>query len=57
METQELATRITVAWLNAFATITKELSHVEQHIPTPSEVREFFLTMVQALEKSANSER
>lgn len=57
METQELATRITVAWLNAFATITKELSHVEQHVPTPSEVCEFFLTIVQALEKSANSER
>lgn len=55
MEIQTLATEITVAWLNAFATITKELSHVEQHIPTPAEVREFLLTIVHALEESSNS--
>ncbi|OLN33567.1 hypothetical protein [Desulfosporosinus metallidurans] len=39
---QEIATRITMAWLNAFATVTKELGHVDQHIPTPQEVSEFF---------------
>ena len=55
MLTQTLATQITVAWLNAFATITKELSHVEQHIPTPEEVREFLLTMINALEGSSES--
>ncbi len=40
---QEIATRITIAWLSAFATITKELGHVDQHIPTPQEESEFFL--------------
>lgn len=54
MDAQQLATQITIAWLDAFATITKELSHVEQHIPTPGEVREFFLIMVEALEKNAH---
>jgi hypothetical protein len=39
---QEIATRITMAWLNAFAIITKELGHVDQHIPTSKEVCEFF---------------
>ncbi|HEX3014835.1 MAG TPA: hypothetical protein VHQ46_00395 [Desulfobacteria bacterium] len=37
----EIATRITVAWLNAFATVTKELTHTDQHIPTKEEVSEF----------------
>jgi len=40
--TQEVATRITIAWLNAFGAITKELGHVDQHIPTPQEVSEFY---------------
>ncbi|MDR3542656.1 conserved hypothetical protein [Candidatus Desulfosporosinus infrequens] len=40
---QEIATRITMAWLNAFAVVTKELGHVDQHIPTPEEVSEFFI--------------
>lgn len=42
---QEVATRITIAWLNAFGTITKELGHVDQHIPTPEEVSKFFSEM------------
>ncbi|MDP4126867.1 MAG: hypothetical protein Q8912_07990 [Bacillota bacterium] len=39
---QEIATQITIAWLNTFAIVTKELGHVDQHIPTPQEVSEFF---------------
>lgn len=39
----EIATRITIAWLSAFAVITKELGHTDQHIPTKEEVSEFLL--------------
>jgi len=49
---QEVATRITIAWLNAFGTITKELSHVDQHIPTPQEVSEFFSEMHRTAQKN-----
>jgi len=49
---QEIATNITIAWLNAFATITKELGHVDQHIPTSQEVSEFFLEIHRAAQKT-----
>ena len=49
---QEVATRITIAWLNAFGTITKELGHVDQHIPTPQEVSEFFSEMHRTAQKN-----
>jgi len=42
---QEIATRITIAWLNTYGVVTKELGHVEQHIPTPEEVCKFFLAI------------
>lgn len=49
---QEVATQITIAWLNAFAIITKELGHVEQHIPTPKEVSEFFAEIHRTAQKT-----
>lgn len=51
---QEIATRITIAWLNAFATITKELGHVDQHIPTPQEVSEFFLEVQRTAQSTSD---
>ena len=49
---QEVATQITIAWLNALAIITKELSHVDQHIPTPKEVSEFFSEIHRTAQKT-----
>lgn len=49
---QEIATQITMAWLDAFAEITKELGHVEQHIPTPLEVSEFFTEIYRTAQKT-----
>ncbi len=49
----ELATRITVAWLNAFAVITKELGHTDQHIPTKEEVSDFLLAIYHTAGKAA----
>lgn len=48
----EIATRITIAWLNAFAVITKELGHVEQHVPTKEEVSDFLLAMYNTANKT-----
>ncbi|MDA8443005.1 MAG: hypothetical protein M0Z55_11600 [Peptococcaceae bacterium] len=41
----EIAARITIAWLNAFGEITKELGHTDQHIPTKEEVSEFLMAI------------
>jgi hypothetical protein len=49
----EIATRITVAWLNAFAVITKELGHVDQHVPTKEEVSDFLTEMYNTASKTA----
>lgn len=49
----ETATRITIAWLNAFATITKELGHTDQHIPTKEEVSDFLLAIYNTACKTA----
>jgi hypothetical protein len=49
----EIATRITVAWLNAFAVITKELGHVDQHVPTKEEVSDFLMEMYNTASKTA----
>ncbi|WP_206812117.1 hypothetical protein [Paradesulfitobacterium ferrireducens] len=49
---QEIATRITIAWLHAFAVITKELGHVEQHVPTSKEVSEFFIEIHRTVQKT-----
>lgn len=49
---QEIATSITIAWLNAYAVITKELGHVDQHIPSPQEVSEFFLEIHRTAKKT-----
>lgn len=50
---QEIATQVTIAWLNAFAVITKELGHVDQHIPTPEEVSEFFMEIHRTVQKTS----
>ena len=50
---QEVATRITMAWLNAFGTITKELGHSEQHIPTAKEVSDFFAEIHRTAQKTS----
>ncbi len=51
---QEIAARITIAWLSAFATITKELGHVDQHIPTSQEVCEFFLEIQRTVQSTSD---
>jgi len=49
----EIAARITIAWLNAFAVVTKELGHIDQHIPTKEEVSDFLLEIYNTACKTA----
>lgn len=49
----EIAARITIAWLNAFAVVTKELGHTDQHIPTKEEVSDFLLAIYHTACKTA----
>ncbi len=48
----EIAARITIAWLNAFGVITKELGHTDQHIPTKEEVSDFLLAIYNTASKT-----
>ncbi len=49
----EIAARITIAWLNTFGIVTKELGHTDQHIPTKEEVSDFLLAMYNTACKTA----